>query len=94
MEIRWSVQPRDISAVQRLIRSTSTSTFVVERVRRNVSGKGCRFSREAFWRVTVGCLMTTQQRSGPDSAVARFMRAKPFPLRQEFRPKAVTLRRH
>lgn len=28
----------------------------------------------------LGCLMTTQQRSGPDSAVARFIRARPFPL--------------
>jgi hypothetical protein len=80
VEINWAVRPQDVRAVQELVRSTSKSTFVAERVRRNVSGNGHRFSRDAFWRVMIGCLMTTQQRSGPDSAVARFLRAKPFPL--------------
>jgi hypothetical protein len=80
MEITWSVRSSDIRAVRELIRSTRTSTFVRERVRRNVSGDGHRFSREAFWRVMIGCLITTQQRSGPDSAVARFLQSKPFPL--------------
>lgn len=80
MEITWSVQRRDVDAVRRLIRLTKTTTFVRERVRRNVAGNGHRFSREAFWRVMIGCLMTTQQRSGPDSPVARFLQTKPFPL--------------
>lgn len=80
MDIKWSVGPQDIRAVRHLIRATSVSTFVRERVRRNVSSKHARFSRDTFWRVMVGCLLTTQQRSGPDSAISRFMRAKPASL--------------
>lgn len=80
MEIHWAVRPQDVRAVQELVRSTSKSTFVVERMRRNVSATVHRFSHDTFWRVMIGCLMTTQQRSGPDSAVARFLRARPFSL--------------
>jgi hypothetical protein len=81
MDIKWSVRTRDIRAVQRLLCSTGKKKFVRDRLRRNVTGKPLRFSRERFWRVMMGCLMTTQQKSGPDSPVARFMRIKPFPLR-------------
>jgi hypothetical protein len=31
----------------------------------------------------VFCLLTTQQRSGPESAIARFIRTQPFPLNYE-----------
>lgn len=80
MDITWAVRPEDVRAVQELVRSTSESTFVVERKRENVSGRGHPFSRDVFWGVMIGCLMTTQQHSGPDSAVARFLRVSPFPL--------------
>ena len=33
-----------------------------------------------FWNYLVGCLLTTQQRVSPESAVNRFLLAKPFPL--------------
>jgi hypothetical protein len=36
-----------------------------------------------FWEAHVGCLLTTQQRSGPTSAVSRFFSTKPFPLSHE-----------
>ena len=81
MDIKWVVRTSDIRAIQHLLGSTSKKKFVRDRLRRNVTGKPFRFSRERFWRVMMGCLMTTQQKSGPDSAVARFMRIEPFPLR-------------
>ena len=37
-------------------------------------------AKAGFWHALVGALMTTQQKSGPDGAVARFLRARPFPL--------------
>jgi hypothetical protein len=37
-------------------------------------------SKEQFWKVLVACLLTSQQRSGPGTAVARFTRATSFPL--------------
>ena len=33
-----------------------------------------------FWNCLVGCLLTTQQRVGPGSAVNRFLLTEPFPL--------------
>src|SRR2546428_13360822 len=80
MEIEWAVEKRDIDSVRKLLRSNGGKTFVRERYRRNVSSKPIQFSRERFWCVMIGCLLTTQQRSGPDSAVGRLMRTKPFPL--------------
>jgi Segregation and condensation complex subunit ScpB len=41
-------------------------------------GAGCK--REDFWQQMVACPLTTQQRSGPTSAVTRFIRTLPFPL--------------
>ncbi|NNE47201.1 MAG: hypothetical protein HKN37_11130 [Rhodothermales bacterium] len=37
-------------------------------------------SKGEFWDRMVGCLLTTQQRSGPGSTVAKFLRTKPLPL--------------
>lgn len=81
MEPKWVVQYDDVRAVGSLLQSTKRRRFVKFRLRRNISGNPHRFSRERFWRVMIGCLLTTQQRAGPDSPVSRFMRIKPFPLR-------------
>ena len=75
MHIEWRVRNRDVRAVQSLINSSVHSTFVRGRVRRNVSGTCTAFSHESFWHVLLGCLLTTQQRSGPGSPVSRFMRS-------------------
>jgi thermostable 8-oxoguanine DNA glycosylase len=54
--------------------------LVTWRWERNVEGDFSRFSRDAFWKEMVVCLLTTQARSGPNSAVARFADRRPFPL--------------
>jgi len=54
------------------------TNFVVQRLQDNMTGSPPEFRREESWRVMLGCLLTTQQRSGPDSPVARFLRRKPF----------------
>jgi hypothetical protein len=83
MNVRWTIWERDTNAVRHLLTSANGNKFVRDRVRRNISGDPGKFSCSEFWRVMVGCLITTQQRSGPDSHVAHFMRTKPFPLRFE-----------
>jgi len=37
-------------------------------------------TKDIFWEAMISCLLTTQQRSGPDSAVTRFICTNPFPL--------------
>lgn len=39
--------------------------------------------RSEFWKQMVGMRMTSQQRSGPNGAVAEFLRRTPFPLSYE-----------
>jgi hypothetical protein len=53
---------------------------VIERAERNLSNKKLVPRRSVFWKTMVGCLLTTQQKSGPQSAISRFLRAKPFSL--------------
>lgn len=53
---------------------------MVGRLEINVEGNPPKFSRASFWKQMVGCLLTTQQRSGPISPVSRFNGTHPFPL--------------
>lgn len=78
MQIAWSISEADLQAVRDIIERTSASRFITSRLRDNLSGAPPLFSREEFWRVMLGCLLTTQQRSGPDSSVSRFLRRRPF----------------
>jgi hypothetical protein len=45
-----------------------------------VEGRRATIDHDRFWKALADCLLTTQQRSGPDSAVARFIRTAPYPL--------------
>jgi N-glycosylase/DNA lyase len=78
LQIHWIISDDELKAVRDLFTTMEGNNFVVQRLQDNVTGNPPRFHREEFWRVMVGCLLTTQQRSGPDSAVTRFLRRKPF----------------
>ena len=78
MQIAWSISETDLQAMRDIIGRARSSRFTTSRLRDNVSGPPPRFSREEFWRVMLGCLLTTQQRSGPESSVSRFLRRRPF----------------
>ena len=54
--------------------------LVQQRIERNLSETKPEVSKDGFWYVMVSCLLTTQQRSGPGSAVTRFINSRPFPL--------------
>jgi hypothetical protein len=70
----------DLGAVRSLIERAKNTVFFRERRARNVAPPAPDFSREEFWHVLVGCLLTTQQRSTKGSPVNRFLDAKTFPL--------------
>ncbi len=54
--------------------------FVRQRIEWNMRDEKTAVTKEDFWQQMVACLLTTQQRSGPTSAVTRFIRTTPFPL--------------
>lgn len=80
MELLWKVSPADVKRVRAFVSAASTDHFVASRTAINLATTKPRISKAGFWHGLVGCLLTTQQKSGPDGAVSRFMCKKPFPL--------------
>jgi hypothetical protein len=80
MKIAWQIEPADVKKVQDFIDLHRDNPFVKQRIERNLSETKPKVSKAEFWYVMVSCLLTTQQRSGPHSAVMRFIDTEPFPL--------------
>lgn len=71
---------KDVEPVRRVIEHRGADPYVLERTTENVSGPSPRFERERFWRVLLGCLLTSQQRSTTGYPVDRFLSLREFPL--------------
>jgi hypothetical protein len=80
VRLRWQISRRDAAFVRQFVRERLASRFVKVRIQRNVKGGHKPLTRSAFWDVLISCLLTTQQRSGPGSHVARFVGLRPSPL--------------
>jgi len=80
MNIHWQINPEDITKVRSFLDQHRDTPFVKMRIARNLRDEKPPVTKADFWRVMVGCLITTQQRSGPDTPVSQFLLAEPFPL--------------
>ncbi len=80
MMLKWKIEGHDVKKVISFFDKWANDPFVKNRKRRNVDIPRPIISREETWRVLVGCLLTTQQRSGPGSVVKRILDENPFPL--------------
>ena len=80
MRFHWDVDASDVKCVQALVASQSINPFVQERMQKNLWKEPPTISKKRFWEVLVACLLTSQQRSGPQSRVNRFINQRPFPL--------------
>jgi hypothetical protein len=74
MHIAWEIEARDVSRVRELVAKYKDHPIVTARKKRNVEKVDSSRSKGAVWRAIVGCLLTTQQKSGPNSRVSRFIR--------------------
>lgn len=74
------VEADDAKRVREAVEAAVDDEFRKERQKINVNGPAPVFSREHFWYVLVGCLLTTQQRSTRGSPVDQFLTLAPFPL--------------
>ena len=83
MELVWRIDAEDVAKVKSFYGQHCDNAFVQNRIATNLANDKPAITIESFWDCMVGCLLTTQQRSGPDSAVSRFMLTKPLPLRYE-----------
>jgi len=80
MKLLWQIEDNDIQKVKSFYESQKNNSFVLNRIERNVKKVLPAFSKELFWEAMISCLITTQQRSGPNSSVTKFICTKPFPL--------------
>ncbi len=94
MKIAWHIEPEDVEEVRAFCDSHRDDPFVRQRIERNLGDTEPEISKVWFWRVMVGCLLTTQQRSGPSSPISRFFNTRPFPLRYAVAVQRDDLERH
>ncbi|PWB82028.1 MAG: hypothetical protein C3F08_00690 [Candidatus Methylomirabilota bacterium] len=80
MKLVWEFEDSDVERVKAIVASQSDNPFVKERIGKNLWKRPPTISKERFWDVLVGCLLTSQQRSGPQSRVNLFINHRPFPL--------------
>lgn len=80
MQFQWQVDQTDIDHVKTFVASHAANPFVERRVERNLASAKPAVYRAEFWKQMVGMRMTSFQQSGPNSAVAKFLRTTPFPL--------------
>jgi len=80
MQITWNITTEDTAKVKSFVEKYQDDLFVKERIRKNLATEKPPVTKETFWYWLVACLLTTQQRSGPNSAINQFLTTKPFPL--------------
>lgn len=80
MKITWHFDSKDIRHVKDLHNKYQDNPFVRQRVKRNLGTERMKVPKEDIFKAMVSCLLTTQQRSGPNSPVTKFINTKPFPL--------------
>lgn len=80
MRITWHIGQRDVQKLMDFVRDHEDNPFVQHRIKKNLAPQSVQVRRKRFWYGMIVCLVTTQQRSGPDSLVSRFLAESPFPL--------------
>lgn len=82
--LTWEIDSTLIDSVKDFYSKHQNNTFVKIRKRRNVEKKDLVLTKEFLWQTLIICLLTTQQKSGPNSRVSLFCGIKPFPLDLNF----------
>jgi hypothetical protein len=83
MKLNWQIDGTDVSRVKALIASQAEGALIRARQAHNLAESKPVVTKERLWRAMVAMRLTTRQKSGPESHVARFIRLSPFPLAYE-----------
>jgi hypothetical protein len=90
---QWTISKASLARWRRLVDRNRNKPLPRQRYELNVLRRGLDLSPARVWYVLVGCQVTTQQRSGPDSAVGRFLDSPSPALRLAACRKATNVRR-
>jgi hypothetical protein len=82
MNLTWKITDKDIKRVNDFV-SQNKNSFVTYRISKNVNRQNIKVDRNSILKNVIMCLLTSQQRSGPNSPIGMFLRKKPFPLTEE-----------
>ena len=81
MKLQWKIEPKDVESVREIVEEYKYEPIVVDRIERNLRPTKPPVKKTEFWKLSVYCLITSQQPSGKDSRVERFVQRTPFPLK-------------
>jgi hypothetical protein len=79
LNINWNISQDDISKVKKVI-ADNKNAFLRARQLRNVEKQNIVIDKDKIIKTMIMCLLTSQQRSGPNSTVGQFLRLNPFPV--------------
>jgi len=79
MEISWSITQHDILEVQKFV-NQHQNPFVTARYIRNIKRENLQIDKDSILKSMIMCILTSQQRSGPNSQVGIFLQKNPFPV--------------
>lgn len=74
MQFTWKIDQADIDRVKEILEEHGANPFVQGRMKRNLAATKPAVDRSEFWKQMVSMRMTSVQRSGPNSAVATYLR--------------------
>ena len=79
MNINWNITQTDIDRVKKVV-ADNDNAFLKSRHLRNVKKQNIVIDKNKIIKSMIMCLLTSQQRSGPNSKVGKFLRLDPFPI--------------
>lgn len=79
MEIDWNISQNDIQNVKEVIKNNQNA-FLKARKERNIKRENLKINKDSIIRTLLMCILTSQQRSGPESLVGQFLRKTEFPI--------------
>ncbi|QCE42303.1 hypothetical protein [Psychroserpens sp. NJDZ02] len=82
MKISWNINESDIQKVKNVMKEND-NFFLKNRRERNVEKNNIEINKNIIILNLMMCLLTSQQRSGPNSVVGKFLSLKPFPVTSE-----------
>lgn len=79
MNITWDISDKDIQRIKKVL-NENENPFLLKRRERNVERKNIVINEDVIIKGMIACLLTSQQRSGPNSVVGQFLSKDPFPI--------------
>lgn len=73
-QVEWQFSGKEINNVLGIISEQEDDPFVRKRREQNVEVADINITQEQFWNALLAALLTSQQRSGPDSHVSKFLK--------------------